>query len=64
MTNIALIFSKQNGTKLRNVLRAVLLIATAFGFKLSGQQIGTIMLAVEGVLGLGTATPIGDTPVE
>ena len=44
------LFNKANGTWLRSVLRAAVLVATAFGFKLTAEQVAAIQLAIEAVL--------------
>lgn len=56
------VFSKVDGGTIRNVIRAVLLCATAFGFDMTGNQVAGIMLVVEAILGAGTASPLGDVP--
>ena len=44
------LFNKTNGTWLRSVLRAAVVVATAFGFKLTVDQVAAIQLAIEAVL--------------
>jgi predicted phage tail protein len=44
------LFNKTNGTWLRSVLRAAVLVATAFGLKLTVDQVAAIQLAIEAVL--------------
>ena len=54
------IFNKTNGSIIRNIIRAVLLASTAFGFNMTGEQVAGIMLVVEALFGLGVASPIGN----
>lgn len=56
------LFNKANGTSARNLLRAVLLCLTAFGLKMTGDQVAAVMLVVEAALGVGTASSLGETP--
>lgn len=57
---VSRVFSKVNGSWIRSVLRAALLVITAFGFKLTAEQIASIQLAFEAVLAGGTASTIGN----
>lgn len=42
----------QQGTALRMLLRAVLVLVTAFGLSLTAEQVGAVQLAAEAVLAL------------
>lgn len=48
------VFDKQAGSVLRNLIRAAVTLVSAFGFQLSGEQVGAIMLFTEAVLSAGT----------
>ena len=43
------------GQKIRALIRAVVIAATAFGFKMDPAKIGAIQIVLEAVLGLGVA---------
>lgn len=47
------LFDKSAGSVLRNLVRAVIATVTAFGFRLSGEQVGAIMLLLEAVMASG-----------
>jgi hypothetical protein len=47
------------GTALRGLFRAVLVCATAFGLKLSPEQIAAVLLVAESGLQLGSAVTEG-----
>lgn len=63
MKSLLKVFNKANGTKLRNVLRMVVVAATAYGFKLNGKSMAEILLPLEALLGSLTASNIGEPPV-
>lgn len=49
------------GTALRTLVRAVVVCATAFGFRLDAEQVAAVQLLTEAVLGvLVRVTPDGD----
>ena len=60
MTFLAKLFNKTTGSHVRNIIRAVLLAGTAFGFNMSGEQVAAVMLVVEAIFGFGTASSIGN----
>jgi hypothetical protein len=47
------IFNKQAGSVIRNLVRAVIALVTAFGFNLTGDQVAAVMLVTEAVLASG-----------
>ena len=44
-------FNATDGSKIRNVIRAAILVAAAFGLKVSTDQLAVIMLLVEAIFG-------------
>lgn len=62
MNSFLKLFNKANGTKLRNVLRIVVIAATAYGFKWNGKDMAALLLPLEAALGTLTASNVGETP--
>lgn len=56
------IFNRANGTRVRNLIRAVLLCLTAFGLNMSGDQVAAVMLVAELGIGVVTASDVGEAP--
>jgi hypothetical protein len=57
------VFNRVDGSWLRAVLRACVLVVTAFGLELSAEQVAAVQLLIEAVLSSGThLSSLGDTP--
>lgn len=57
------VFNRVDGSWLRAVLRAAVLVVTAFGLELSAEQVAAVQLLIEAVLSSGThLSSLGDTP--
>lgn len=55
------IFNSEQGTQLRSLIRLLTVGFTAFGLKLHVDQIALIQAALEAVLALFVASPLGST---
>lgn len=50
---IATLFSADQGSAVRSLIRAIAVVLTAFGFKMSVDQMAAIILVLESILALG-----------
>jgi hypothetical protein len=55
------LFNKVNGAYARSLIRAIIVLFTAFGLDLTAEQVGAILLVTEAIFVGGVASPIGNS---